>query len=109
MYFRIFLQDLIINILKVIPEENTELINALNETYKTMFYRAPEILGITYKDILRILSTKVPLHDDDTKNPDWINELKHVWEKGVHTMNNDEEIGMLSKEIQAPPSSEGAK
>ena len=106
--YRIFLDNLIVNIAKEIPDDDTHclLIGNLKTTRESLWYLAPELLNNTLIDILGILRTSLPLDPDNTKNPQWLQNIQTIWEDAVIEIDTGFETGAPSKELNAPPAVE---
>jgi len=101
-YYRIFLKNLIDNIIKQTPDEHNSL-SELEGTRVSLFYQAPEILDNTFLTILNILRIYFPLNDDDTKNPQWLKNIRTIWITACNEKKNGFEVGASIDEVAAPP------
>ena len=101
-YYRNFLKDLIVNIRNEIPNnpKNKSLIMDLNSTLESLWYKAPEILTETFISILNILTIYIPLHTDDSLNPQWVKNISNIWTAAVQESNNEFET--TKKNINVP-------
>jgi len=107
-YYRTYLNNLIINIRKEVPnnQEHILLRSELNNTLESLWYQAPEILDNTVIDVLHILTKYVPFYEDESKNPQWIKNIRTLWTVTVQELNNGLEIGVSIDKIDAPPLSD---
>ena len=110
-YYRNFLNDLIVNIRNEIPNtpENELVILDLNSTLESLWYKAPEVLTETFISILNILTMYIPLHTDDSLNPQWVKNINKIWLAAVQESNNGFEIGATTENISAPPLNDDQK
>jgi len=103
--FRIFLKNLIDNIINQIPNEHGALIE-LKAARTSLFYQAPEILDNTFLTILNILQNYLPLKEDDTKNLQWLKNIRTIWIAACDEIKKGPEIGASTDEVMAPPAKE---
>jgi len=82
--YRHFLKQLIKDIIKEIPDGKHSLAKADLENAKTsLWYQAPEILDNTLNKIFHVLQNHIPCHDDNKKNPDWIKNIRYIWDNAL--------------------------
>ena len=103
-YFRNFLNNLIEKIAKEIPEDEELKLNELVSIKETLFHRAPEILKNSFLEILSFLRRNFVLYEDDSKNPQYIKNIRTIWKNACDEMKNGFEIGSTTEVIEAPPS-----
>jgi len=77
--FRNFLNKLIEKITDEIPENDKIKIDRLLKIKDTLFHRAPEILNNSFLDILSFLRGNIVLLEDDSKNPQYVKNIKTIW------------------------------
>ena len=88
------------NILDEIPNDNDEIKNKRGREeftylYKSLVYKAPELLLGYFTTIRETLIRVFPIDEDDTKNPQWKKNILKMWTESCLQL--DEEILHKSK------------
>lgn len=89
--YRIFLENLIITIISKIPNinEHQAILCELESAKSSLFYQAPEILDNTWHKIASILTIYLPLNPDDSKNPQFVKDIRTVWMDAKNNFETD--------------------
>lgn len=92
-----FVRDLIKNILtyilKEIPDnddgiKNTHAKEEFTSLYRSLPYKAPEILLGFYDNIRKVLAARIPIDQDDSKNPQWKKNILNKWITSCFELDN---------------------
>lgn len=102
-YYRNFLNRLILSITKEIPNQtHHQAILEFNSTRNSLWYQAPELLDNMFNTIRAHLQRYIPLDADNSKNHQWVKNIKKIWETAVHELNEGLEIGAAVDEVNGP-------
>ena len=104
--YRYFLKDLIIDIKNEVPEEKHQIRFELESIFKKLWYKAPEILNHTVKEILYVLTKYIPLYEDISKNPEWVKRINVIWKAAMRRIDEGLEVSASLETISAPPTVE---
>jgi len=73
-----------VDIYNHVPEEGYGgFLNELCSKLDSLFYTAPELLSNYIIDIHLMLEKNIPLHENATDNPLWVNAINTIWQKAL--------------------------
>ena len=99
-HYRAVLNKLINDIIGEIPTDiqHLALVGEFRTARETLAYTAPEILDNSVLKLLNILQLYVPWEYDESKNPQWIKNIRKLWTVAMELINNN-----LIEKVAGPP------
>ena len=93
--YRAIINKLIDDIIVEIPTDNQHqsALIELRSAKQTLAYTAPEILNNSVLEVLTILRKRVPWNSEESKNPQWIKNIRRHWTRTVKQIDNGLEVG----------------
>ena len=73
------INKLIDDIIQEIPISNLKLLGYFKSEKQSLAYTAPELVNNYILKIFNILQLHVPWDSDETKNPQWIINIRKIW------------------------------
>jgi hypothetical protein len=72
--------DVIVKMIKVLPEEGEEKMKKeMEESLESVVFTAPENMYIKWKNMQRIITERFKAHNDITTLPEWGVQLIEIW------------------------------
>ena len=98
--YRTTINKLIDDIIQEIPTDiqHLQLAGDFISAKKSLAYTAPEILNNSVLKLLNILQLYVPWEYDESKNPQWIKNIRKLWTVAMELINNN-----LIEKVAGPP------
>ena len=92
--YRVVINKLIEDIIVEIPTDNQHksVLIELKNAKQTLAYTAPEILDNCILKILNILRLHIPWNDEESKNPQWIKNIRGYWTRIIKQIDNGLEV-----------------
>jgi hypothetical protein len=103
--YRATINKLIDDITTEIPADiqHISLVAAFESVKQSNHFSAPEVLDNSICGLLTILRLHVPWHDDESKNPQWVINIRKIWTAAVTFIDD----GLVEK-VDGPPETAGA-
>ena len=98
--YRATIGKLIDDIIAEIPTDvqHISLFSEFRSAKQTLSYTAPEILDNSILQLLNILRLYVPWEYDESKNPQWIINIRKIWTEGMDFIDD----GLMEKAAGPP-------
>ena len=98
--YRATIGKLIDDIIAEIPTDvqHISLFSEFRSAKQTLAYSAPEILDNSVLQLLNILRLYVPWEYDESKNPQWIINIRKIWTEGMDFIDD----GLMEKAAGPP-------
>ena len=98
--YRATINKLIDDIIQEIPTDiqHLQLAGDFISAKKSLAYTAPEILNNSVLKLLNILQLYVPWEYDESKNPEWIKNIRKKWTAAMEHINNN-----FLEKVAGPP------
>lgn len=81
------INKLIDDIIREIPTDNLALLKRFRVEKQTLAYSAPERVNNSLFKLFDILQQYVPGEQDESKNPQWITNIKSIWTTAIQQIN----------------------
>ena len=99
-HYRAVLNNLICDIITEIPTDiqHIALVREFKNARETLAYTAPELLDNCVLKLLNILQLYVPWEYDESKNPQWIKNIRKLWTAATELI----DAGLMEKATGPP-------
>ena len=102
--YRAIINKLIDDIIAEIPTDiqHLALVGYFRNAKTSLAYTAPELLDNSVSAVLNILRLYVPWEYEESKNPQWIINIRKIWKAAIELIDN----GLVEKATGPPQTAE---